>query len=149
MVTRKNSSNHNSTFFGYILTGGKKAFSLIRRSGFLAWIKASQDFATGKYYCHKFLGFYGIELAQWGQVFYEVKFMFLKRGDSTKSFLKSQKVFREIGCVDENSNTTSQLLWRHCEEFDLISVGKFWFKLIIYNKLVESTTSGSSAQKSG
>ena len=88
MVTGKNSSNHNSTFFGYILTGGKKAFSLIRRSGFLAWIKASQAFATGKYYCHKFLGFYGIELAQWGQALYEVKFLFLKQGDSTKSFLK-------------------------------------------------------------
>ena len=88
MVTVKNSSNHNSTFFGYILTGGKKAFTLIRRSGFLAWIKASQAFATGKYYCHKFLGFYGIELAQWGQALYEVKFLFLKQGDSTKSFLK-------------------------------------------------------------
>ena len=79
-------------FFGYILTGWKKAFSLIRRSGFLAWIKASQAFATGKYYCHKFLGFYGIELAQWGQALYEVEFLFLKQGDFTKSILNYRSI---------------------------------------------------------
>ena len=111
-------------FFGYILTGWKKAFSLIRRSGFLAWIKASQAFATGKYYCHKFLGVNWIERAQWGEALYEVKSLFLKQDDSMKNFLKHRsysrhkKYFVKIGCVDENSNTTSQLLWLHCEEFD-------------------------------
>ena len=84
------------SFFGYILTGGKKAFSLIRRSGFLAWIKASQAFATGKYYCHKFFGVYGIELAQWGQALFEVKFLFLKQGDSTKSFLSIRGIVRNF-----------------------------------------------------